>query len=224
MDEARFLNIHGRESMANVLSKTPIGDGGFSRVYEVEVEIGGHKKKFAIKEYKGLTDSDKRAHAKKAFDGYKLCQNAGLRVFPTFRLGSKGRIIMTLGRIGKFLVIGNDNRTIIDRASNFKELMRDVFEEADRAADGGVMLYADAYFMIVEECDGLGQRLDFVLGDFDNVRRSNEDKIHRDNRSQAEYFLELAIKNNFAENIREESLRSLALYFHELETRSQDDL
>lgn len=94
-DNIKFQSARGRESTARIISEEQIGHGSFGNVYETVLDIGGHKKRMAIKRFHGEGPSSNPWHdAEIAFQNYGKCKDAGLKVFPTCRLGQDRRSML----------------------------------------------------------------------------------------------------------------------------------
>lgn len=170
-DNIKFQSARGRESTARILSEEQIGHGSFGNVYETVLDIGGHRKRMAIKRFhdEGVS-RDPEHEARIAMQNYETCKNAGLRVFPTCRLGRDERsILMTLGKADNLHVLGGDEKRSVGKINNLSHFLDQLVANAHVAAEKGICLPFDAYFFVVKTIDDKSSELDFVVGDFDGV-------------------------------------------------------
>jgi hypothetical protein len=158
-----------------ILHEEKIGEGELGEVFQAEVELGGRRRMMAIKKYRdGTSFGRAEENAARAARNYKIFRQAGLRVFPTFRLGEDGRsILMTLGKEGNFFIFappGSQKRTI-SGIENFSAFLAKLEKELEKATTENLLIGLDAFFFIGKDKEGGKVELDFVFGDFDGVRQ-----------------------------------------------------
>jgi len=197
----KYSNIEGRSTNnLNVQLTKYIGSGQIGDVYETEINIGNKIKKFVVKKFKNTEGVTAIEHANKAFDGYKLAKEAKLKVFPTYRLGEdKESILMTRPNLDECFVFspGRDIQTEIKEAEiklskeDISKIAHEVFQEAIKASQSGIELYFDSYFFILDK--KTTKDIDFLIGDFDNVKKKNSDRVLQENIINADYVLKCLI-------------------------------
>lgn len=185
----KFEHVDQRKTEVTVEPGRLIGRGGFGAVYETDVMIGGRHRTMVLKKFHDNELGTPEENARRAFKNYSLAKEAGLKVFPTYRLGEDGSsILMTDGRAGVwFCAAGNNNEQSyrIVEIDNLKDILEKLAKEAAVAAAANLNLKDDMLFFTVDRC--VGANLDFYLGDLDLLRdahRSNQRSIWGDNLRQ----------------------------------------
>lgn len=157
-----------------------LGGGEHGDVYEVEVQKGKHKRRFALKNYfiEGLKDytEDKAIEKTKlAYLGYILAKKIGLKVFRTLRISTEQvQLIMTLGTDENYTLIGGGSKIKLDKVneiSNIEELIKNIKESVLIATKAKVNVGGDSYFYTFNKSEPT--KIDFVVGDYDSVYKSN---------------------------------------------------
>ena len=156
-----------------VTKKEFLGKGSWASVFAVELEKGGHKKDFALKEYGPQL---KRA-TERAFTNYLYAKEIGLKVFPTVRINEDHtKLLLTLGTTGdSFLISGQskERRNKVDGIENLQSLIHDLQEDILKASKKSVHYAGDAIFLIGN--NDKPNHLDFILGDYDNLMKYDTD-------------------------------------------------
>jgi hypothetical protein len=195
-------------SEVEILEKKPIGGGEFGEVSQIEVQIGEKQRTFVLKEFKDRKLCSAEEYANNAIDKHTKLKNAGIKVFPTYRLGENGRsVLMTSGHSDKFVCIGTNegSRSLkdfpdieaesIDTVSNFDSLLKNMFDESRKAAENKLLLPEDTFFFLANR-DNIGA-IDFVVGDLDIVSEYPDNKeALRMNNSTVYTSIYHFIKNN----------------------------
>ncbi|MBU0998689.1 hypothetical protein KKG24_00050 [Patescibacteria group bacterium] len=196
-------------------------------MFDTLVEIGGHRKRFIVKKYFDYpTDAiEKRTkasplgwskiNAQTAFKNYSLAQKAGLKVFPTFRMGEdKKSILMTTGFLDNQICVSSNNKiTVVELGRPLiKEMggemldkfLSTIFTEGLKASQKQISLHSDMFFFILSKDEPT--KIDFVLGDLDNLRKEEKliptESIKSDNminiKKALYHFCEKNINRNFS--------------------------
>ena len=151
-----------------------LGRGGFGGVSEAFVEVNDDNVGFAIKQY------DSKDEAERAMKNYLEAKKAGLRVFPTCRISEDGlSLIMTTGHKPDWTCVGSNNSNAggsleslglskMESIKNLDDFLEAYFGQAEIADRAGVVIFIDVPFFFVGR-GGVDSRLDFVLGDCDNL-------------------------------------------------------
>lgn len=197
INRQKYLSVEGRSTDSLDVKLTEhIGSGQIGDVYEAEINIGNKIKMFVIKKFKDIEGVSATQHANEAFKGYKLAKEAKLKVFPTYRLGEdKESILMTRPNLGDYFVF-SPGRDVPDKIrdaeiklskEDVSKIAHKVFEEAIKASNAGIELYFDSYFFILNK--KTTQDVDFLIGDFDNVKKKTSDRLLHENIMNAHYVL-----------------------------------
>src|SRR3989344_5162189 len=117
MEEFKFKKHTGRETAVRVISERKIGGGIFADAKESIVEVGGRRRVFVVKEYvrkkkdgQYYGTGDPKVNALNSFFNYTKAKLAGLKVFPTCRIGEDGKsLLMTTGFSDDQLCIGSNS-------------------------------------------------------------------------------------------------------------------
>ena len=173
MDKIKFEKHTGKKAEVRILSETKVAEGSWGDIYEALVDIAGRERKFIIKKY-GKKGSATQL-ASQAFEKYKKGKEAGLRVFPTFRLsGDRKSILMTNGSLEDKICLGSNTYVgmekkgfpRIKKIDNLDEFLDRLFDEVIKAGKVGCALYLDVPFFTVTKSEPI--IVDFYLGDMDN--------------------------------------------------------
>ena len=167
-----FFRKHtGQEIEVDIVNQELLTAGRFfADVSESNVEIGGRKRKFIIKRY------HQPGMAQAAFEKYSIAKKAGLKVFPTFRIGEDGRsILMTTGFLNDQICIDSNSRIslkdlgypLIEDIGNLQQFLLNFFDEGLKAGKQGVLTLFDIFFFILNKENP--PKADFVIGDLDNL-------------------------------------------------------
>jgi len=169
--EKNFIktNEEGKKTVFSadeITEKEPLGEGYFGSVYTVEIEKGGHKKQFAVKDY------SRRGREKEfteiAYANYLKARNAKLKVFPTVRISEdKTKLMMTLVT-NEYFIVSKDSFTKwekVNELQNMDVLISDIIKNIQIANKANISLHEDAYFFIVNKKNP--EEIDFVIGDYD---------------------------------------------------------
>ncbi len=176
MEDITFKKSTGKESAVKVITETLIDGGIYGNIFDAVIEIGGHKKRMIIKRYLDESDHAAKQEAQTAFNNYMAAKKAGLKIFPTFRIGDDQRsILMTTGFKDGNLCIGNNSRKDIrhfgaeplKRIEQTDKFFKDFFSEGLKAAREKLIIAADAPFLIISKAQPT--KLDYVIGDLDDV-------------------------------------------------------
>jgi len=188
MKQETFIHPNENRESEVILSKGRLlGRGGIGEVHEVLVELGGHKKTMALKEFKDdYMDFYKRPgekmDAEEAFEHYQKAQKAGLKVFKTYRL-SKDRksILMTNGHSQEIICLGTNNPKEnikeelegerLKSIDNLDEFLNNLYEEISKAVKNNFIVTPDSLFFLIDR--QTRTHLDFVFGDLDGLRKSD---------------------------------------------------
>jgi len=150
---------------------TPLG-GVYGMIHHVDTIVLGRPRRFVLKRFIGTQDKA-RANAERAFDNYRRAKKAGLKVFPTYRLGEdRTSILMTDGNANSTISLSN-NRSLpelglppIRDEALPPSLTDEIIEHAKLAAGHKILIPSDAYFFLYHQGT---QKTDFVLGDLDKL-------------------------------------------------------
>jgi hypothetical protein len=212
--EVTTFTAEGKKpSTVHVVDKKWIGQGSYGAVYQADVVIGSHARRFAIKQfqYRFRLGIDMGAEfAARSMANYKTAKEAGLKVFPTYRLGQdKKSILMTNGNSGSTICIGSDFQSSLVareesriapgvRSKSFRNLIRGVLGQAQIATDHNISLgHSDVFFYFINQHTN---ELGFVLGDFDMLNPSPDENrriLLDENLAIAASSLSYFVDNNF---------------------------
>lgn len=202
-----------KPSTVQILGNKRIGVGDYGAVYEADVAIGNHIRKFAIKKFiPRLGINREEEFAARSIANYQLAKNAGLKVFPTYRLGEDRKtILMTNGNSDLVICLGSDKGSSLEtrgmqripedetNSDNYRHLITGLFDQAIIATKHGLSLgHSDVFFYLVNIHTS---ELDFVLGDFDMFNVSSNkrgDNLLDDNLAIVVKSLTEFTHNNFS--------------------------
>jgi len=188
--------IDGRKSKVQETDHGETFDGGsYGSVNEINIALSGKEKSrnisLAVKNFKQSSWAE-NAHWK-----YRKLKEAGIKVPPTYRIDRKNqRIFMTdYNKDGKIALSASTNNKEADdlsiaEISNLEELKIDLENECHKAAANGIIFPLDSFFFIVPR-QGENVKMDFVIGDLDEVYFYSGDKTKLDQES----FYESNIQN-----------------------------
>lgn len=166
----RFNKFDGSSTQIQIVGEKYIGGGTFGKIYLADTLVARRPRRFVIKRYKGDTLAAER-FAKKALTNYQRAKEAGLKVFPTYRMGEDGRSILMTDGHGDSTICLSNNRTLpelgipqIANAAISPSLIEGVIAQAKKASEKRILIPNDAYFFIY---DRSAQTTDFVIGDLD---------------------------------------------------------
>lgn len=200
----------GRNSTQVIIkNERKIGNGWFSDVYQADVAIGNHTRKFVIKKFKDALIDGKALTAKEnaanAIVNYQSAKKAGLKVFTTYRLSEDGTsILMTNGSPDSTVCLTNNEDANLwgmglpkikkIEEAVFKGLVDKVFRQAIIAAEHDLSIWFDAFFFLY---DRNTNSIDFVVGDLDlvNRRQTLTPRLH-DNLADADRALGDFVQDN----------------------------
>ncbi|HEY0220815.1 MAG TPA: hypothetical protein VGC58_01180, partial [Candidatus Paceibacterota bacterium] len=152
--------------------------GGFGVVYAVDVQVPGRDKKypFVLKEFHGTGTNIAKEAALTAMRNHRLAQQAGLKVWRTYRISeNQESILMSTGNTDGWQIIGDFNKIDLENKSellnieNFNGFLNDYYQEAAKAAKKKIIISSDVPFFRV-----LNNKIDFVLGDVDQLTVSEK--------------------------------------------------
>jgi len=188
-----FKKHTGKETTAEVLAEIPIAKGNFGEIYYARLKNKGHARNFIIKKYTGGGDTSKgerspneieadaRKHAKKALENYALAKEAGLKIFPTFRIGDDEKsILMTAGSSeneacvsanGPLAITDFAGQSLIEDIEDADKFLENFFAEGLKAAKAGLILNGDVFFFILSK-NKKPTQMDFVVGDLEGIKKS----------------------------------------------------
>lgn len=192
-----FKKHTGKETVVRVVSETLINKGNYGKIFDTVIEIGGKRKRFIVKKYFDPETSeidppsdnlDGSINAQSALKKYSFAKKAGLKVFPTFRIGEdKKSILMTTELSEDQICVSSNNKRnqqdqdkenqdeekkfMIDRIEDedLNKFLENIFAEGLKAGEKGLQIYRDLPFFIVSKSNPT--KIDFILGDFDMLRR-----------------------------------------------------
>lgn len=184
--EMTFTKKDGEKELStrvviNEETKRRVAGGTYGDIFEAEVSVGSHKKTFVIKKFKDALGKTAEQNARNAMQNYDVAKKAGLEVFTTYRLGDdEESILMTNGTTDKFVCIGTNvdspqaddllGEKIDDvDEEDFYNFVDSVLGQAVIAGDNNISLHGDAFLYFVDR--ETGTKLDFVIGDLDNVSK-----------------------------------------------------
>jgi len=232
-----FKKYTGKETKVHVESETLITQGTFGDIFDTVVEIGGHRKKFIVKKYTSIGRSEKssilpeeyieemlRNDTTMAFERYSLAKKAGLKVFPTFRIGEDEKsILMTTGFSDNEICVGtnsmvsvkNFEKPLIQKIENVDQFLADFFAEGLKATQQGILLYFDVFFFILSKKEPT--KVDFLIGDFDNFSQPGYEikNLKYRNMEQIRNALEDFCKRNIHKNYTGIFLEKVEYYFQQ---------
>jgi hypothetical protein len=176
MQEKYFRSLKGKERAVKISKDSkPIQGGSYGDIFNAETKFHGERGEHIIKEY--VVPSQ----AVKSLENYARARKAGLKVFDVYKLERNGKtILMSDGRAKNKICIGSNSRLTLEglgypkikEIKNFKEFLKSYFSQAIRAAEKGISVHLDVPFFILDKPNL--DSLDFVLGDLDNLERSEE--------------------------------------------------
>ncbi len=219
-----FRNRDGKPTEVTFEGEHFLGEGGFGKVFTVDARVGNHKKRFVVKRFFDTDEKPAEYYAKKAVKNYTVAQDAGLKVFPTYRLGEDNSILMTSGHSYDWICVGTNEKTSsienfgknkIKEVENFEDFVKSVFEHTRKAAEAGISIYEDGYFFFVNTQNN---EIDFIVGDLDNVTKKESisfDTLYRYNIRQAAEAL-FAFFHSNVELTNQHYLEKVQHYYFEL--------
>jgi len=180
-----FKKHTGIETKVNIISETPINRGSFGEIFDTVVEVGGHRKRFIIKKYRTqIFEKIAEKDTKHAFKNYSLAKEAGLKVFPTFRISEDQKsILMTTGFSDNQICVSTNNkinvvelgRPLIEEFEDLDKFISTIFAEGLKAMKKGISLHQDMFFFLLSKNEPT--KVDFILGDLDNLKQAESIKV-----------------------------------------------
>ena len=177
-----FEKPTGQKTEVYIVSEIPIDGGSFGKIFKTVIRVGNLEEMFIVKKYRSngsiWGEEGAQNSAQNAFKNYYLAKKAGLKVFPTFRIGEdKKSILMTAGFSDDSICIGsNTNKGIahferprIKEIENLGKFLTAIFTEGIKAANNNISLYDDIFFFIISKTEPT--KIDFVLGDLDLLEK-----------------------------------------------------
>lgn len=152
-----------------------LGEGGYGRVYAVRARLGKCLMEMAVKSF-----HPNRLHvASRAVERHRLVRRAGLKTFSTYRLSDDGdNVLMPSVEKGGWQCteMGGDQRCEplslpeapihIDGLDSF---LSDLWNQVVLASQHGLVLHHSCYFFLLKILNPDTIKLDFLIGDFDEV-------------------------------------------------------
>lgn len=244
--DVSFKKHTGKEKAYKVVEEVLFADGAFGKVFYTLVDTGQHKisgdrilKRFIVKKYShshsdAISDEDYedriKEDTKHAFQNYTFAKKAGLKVFPTFRMGEDEKsILMTTGFSDDKICVGTNSllktedfeKPLIKNIANVDNFLDSFFKEGSKAAQRGIGFYFDNFFFMLSKEEPT--KIDFVLGDFDNLQKwkgRDENKISEENMENIKHALEDFCQRNIDSSFREEFLSKVEFYFNKANSES----
>ena len=179
-----------------------IGKGNFAEIFMVTIKIRNQLYPFIVKKFFPRVFSA----AEDAVHIWEVAKDHGLKVFSTYRLSEEGgMILMTMGHTEKWICIGTNEgsrllsdfkENFMESIDNFPEILLAMLHEAEKAAKARIALSSDCFFFLVDR--DKKRRLDFMIGDLDNVMQSstNYDGLFFGNYANIKQALQFFIHNN----------------------------
>lgn len=174
-----FKKHTGKETEVRVMSEALINKGAFGNIFDTVIKIGHLEKRFIVKKYVQSDEYSNKDSAKQALRKYALVKGAGLKVFPTFRIGEdETSILMTTGFSKDQICIGSNNhfnvvhfkRPLIEKVIDEDKFLSTFFAEGLKAVKNGIKIYMDVVFFVLSKNEPT--KIDFVLADLDNLHRA----------------------------------------------------
>jgi len=170
-------------------------------VYEVEAQIGKKKRRFIRKNF------DSAVVCRSAIRMHDEAKQAGLKVFPTYRISSDNKsILMTSGYDENHACVSNNLNSPplesfglkpLEEVPNFENFVRSLFDEAEKGIEKGIFIPTDSVFFVIDKD---AKEVDFYIGDLDNVYRPPDfDKVWIDRQLTAAYDIAKIFVNRFVE-------------------------
>ncbi len=169
----KFIKYDGTPSWIRISEETYMPTGGaFGAIYRADTEVLGRPRNFVIKKFRGDMVKAKR-DAERAFNNYRRAKKAGLKVFPTYRMGEDERsILMTDGNANSTIVLSNNinlqeiGLPLIKDEAITPALTDAIIEHAKLASQQNILIPNDAYFFLFNRGN---KTIDFTLGDLDKL-------------------------------------------------------
>jgi hypothetical protein len=228
-EETGFEHVSGRLSEGERTRKRQIAQGHYGVIYETDLIIDGRKHAFAEKLFKNNEYGTAEENAQRAFENYRMAQEAGLRVLPTYRLSADQKSILMTAYFGDWAcVAGNANPTLEELGTprmksidNFSALLKTLFDEALKAAQHRIQFGNDLFLFLVNKQNP--NSLDFLSGDVDQILTN----VDEDEKTILAFNLEgikVALKSFLEFNVEnpESYTQKLGRYYKE--TARQHDL
>jgi hypothetical protein len=180
--------------------------GGFGIAYAVDVQVSGSDKKlpFVLKEPHGyMSDEWKERVVLNSVGNHRMAKRAGLKVWNTYRIAKdKKSVLMSTGHAEGWKLIGDYNKLDQKECSDFlpindfESFLDSYYSEAEKAAKNQICIAGDVPFFRVRK-----DKLDFVLGDMDNLlpSKENEDLLMKSNFQNMHSRLTVFFENNFGD-------------------------
>lgn len=178
----------GSVSNVEILDEKRLAGGQRGTVFTVKVKIENRERIMILKRFQpGMnrwTRKEETANdrAQAAFKNYGLAKSLGLKVFSTYRISEKGEsILMTNGDMEDWWCIGTNDESPdliekgvgkIEEISNFDSLIEEMYKDVSKAVEAEQLVLYDTYMFLVNKKDR--SRVDFVLGDLDNLIPAKE--------------------------------------------------
>ncbi len=183
-----FEKFDGKRTSVVILNETEIANGEFGIIYASDILLGKKTRKVIIKRFinEGVFNQNAVENAQRAMDNYRKAKQAGLKVLPTYRLEDNKTSILMTNCINENTIALSNNTTLEDYGlikvnSDFPEhytnLVERMVSHAILAKNKGIELPPDSYFFLF---DTQFDQVDFVIGDLDYVRSSNESRNNID--------------------------------------------
>jgi hypothetical protein len=221
----KFEHPDQRTAEVGIQQGVPIGRGSFGTVYEAVVTIGNHSRTMVLKKFRENEVGTAEENALRAFRNYSRAKEAGLKVFPTYRLGEdQESILMSDGRSGVWFCAAGNNETQpyrISTLTNLEQVVEQLTEQSILAAAADLNLREDMLFFTVQRDSK--SHLDFYFGDLDLLIRSagrNRYSTQSENLVKIQEALENFIEK-YVDN-PEQYLVMLKTYFSKAQRKGSD--
>jgi hypothetical protein len=177
----------------SVERKRRIGGGHFGDVYLADVHFQQasqeRRRQMIVKEYRPNPAKPGMEHklAERAIRNHQLAKEAGLKVFPTFRLSAEGNsILMTLADTERWICVGTNEGSDSLREmaggefaakpdDEMERFINQVLDQAQLAKQSALSLDSDMIFMLVDRAER--KKMDYVLGDMDMITQWPEEML-----------------------------------------------
>lgn len=233
-----FKKENKKETEVEIISETFIGKGAFGEVFDTVIKIGGKKRRLIRKRYFDTLFANDRPSAieniKSAVKHYSMAKNAGLKVFPTFRINEDQKsILMTTGfsddkicisrkEGNEFMSVTEFGKPLIKEIRNLDEFISKLFAEGLKAIKNGISIFHDVPFIILSKEEPT--TIDFVLGDLDNLLEKEKTKTEgKVNIMQLKFLLTLFNEKNVDPSFREEFLRKVKYHYEKYIANINED-
>ncbi len=210
MRTERFYKKPEQSTSVEILNEQRISGGLYGDIFDVTASINGKERRFIQKKFneRPLSGGGKRSPEEKAvsaFNNHTRAKELGAKVLPTYRISEdKKSVLMTFAHSDDITCIGTNtegsrlsdfNKPKIIALPGFEDFVRTYLEHARETGEKRMLIDSDAYFILVDDSED-DVKLDFVVGDMDNIEFDVSEKHIGTNIAKAKRTLDIFLYKN----------------------------